>query len=69
MIGGASHADDHTTMLQSLIGVEQPGADRADLRTHGLRREDVDPTDLVRLDVIVQKEEHVACRQLGRRRC
>ncbi len=60
VIGRAAHADDHAAMLESPIGIEQAGADRADLGTHGLRRQDVDPARFVRLDVIVEEEEDVA---------
>ncbi len=65
MIGRASHADDHAAVLQSLIGIEQAGADRADLGTHRLRHQHVEPPHLARLDVVVQKQEHVPGRQLG----
>ncbi len=66
VIGRATHADDDATMLQSPVGIEQASTDRTDLGTHGLRRHSVDPTGLVCLNVIVEKEKDVTGRDSGR---
>ncbi len=62
---GDADAEHRAAMLQPAAGVEQPGADRADLRPHGAGDHLRQPVGGDDVDVVVEQQQDLAAR-LGR---
>ena len=69
MTGLALNPDDDAGVLKRVVGEQQAGSDRADLGALRVLEHRLQPSGVDRFGVVVQKEQMLAARRCGRRRC